>query len=220
MNINKVSKRFKRSIKGQVTYESVERYIIEKGYSVILFDDNTEEIHTLGLKKIASEQIAFTYKDNVNIIFIRRSCMEHQKLHLLLHEIGHIELNHFDYHASNSEEKEYQANRFAQLVMDEKHYKIPNIVFMSLLIASVCCNIFMLAVFFRENKLTSSVNDSFESIEQKTNDTSPPSVHKVYYVTKTGTKYHDENCMYAKNAFPIDVETAQAIYSPCSRCCQ
>lgn len=36
MNINKVVKRFKRNIKGNVTYENVEKYIISKGEALIM----------------------------------------------------------------------------------------------------------------------------------------------------------------------------------------
>ncbi len=223
MNINQAVKRFKRNIKGQVNYENVANYITEKGYTIILFDDNTEEIRIYGLDKIANEHIAFTYKDNVNLIFIRRSCIEYQKLQLLLHEIAHIELNHFDFHASNSDEKEYQANRFAQLAMEEKHISLSTVLLSVILSASLIFNIRLLNT---ENKGKATdeavavsshidsnnninVDDFVENVDNNT---------KVYYVTKTGSKYHTASCGYAQNSYPVDEETAKRFYSPCSRC--
>lgn len=123
MNIEKEVRNFLTKIKGPITYGSVEKYIKGKGYNVIIFDDNTNEIHALGLDEIANKYLAFTYKDNINIIFIHRSCTEYQKLQLLLHEIGHIELKHFDYYTLNSDEKEYQANRFAQIIIQNASNK-------------------------------------------------------------------------------------------------
>lgn len=223
MNINKVVKRFKRSIKGQVSYENVANYITEKGFSIILFDDNTEEIHVYGLSKLASERIAFTYIDNVKLIFIRRSCIEYQKLQLLLHEIAHIELNHFDYHASNSDEKEYQANRFAQMVMDEKRISLSTVLLSVMFVVSLIFNIGFLNTESQdaitdETVMLSSHIDSNDDISVDAFVENIDNEKEVYYVTKTGSKYHTVSCGYAKNSYPVDEETARSFYSPCSRC--
>lgn len=209
MNINKVVKRFKRNIKGNVTYENVEKYIKGKGYTIILFDDNTDEIHTFCLEKTAKEHLAFTYINNVNIIFIRRTCMEYQKLQLLLHEIGHIELNHFNCYAPNSDEKEYQANEFAHLASDKKHFRFVKIFFAVLLVISVASNIYLLIAHVQY-----SASTNIESQRVITAVKEPAE----YYVTKSGQKYHRSSCKYAKTAYPVDEETAKVFYSPCSHC--
>jgi micrococcal nuclease len=60
---------------------------------------------------------------------------------------------------------------------------------------------------------------STEKIAQGEGNKSPPTSDQTVYITKTGSKYHSENCRYlSKSKIPISLKDAVLSYSPCSVC--
>ncbi len=114
------AKRIKRKLRGNISFEKAEQYIQSKGYSVICCNDSTDEVKRFGLVETLQEHPAITYQGDVYMIFINRHYTYERKLRLLLHEIAHIELGHFDNKALSSEEKEQEANSFVYELLDRK----------------------------------------------------------------------------------------------------
>ena len=224
MKIKKAVKQLKRKLKGPVTFQNVAAYLRAKGYTVILFDSETEELRRYNLVNIAKERLSFTYKDEVSFVFVKQDCIEVQKLNLLLHEAGHIELNHFDDLVTTDDEKEYQAELFAHLAVEGARTNALLAVTLALLCVSVCINITAFKLFSETVSYSDAEPESVSrsdavmvSSSLISDDISTQST-KTYYVTKTGKRYHTADCRYAANAYPVNAETAMSYYSPCMHC--
>ena len=214
MKIKKAVKQLKRKLKGPVTFQNVAAYLRAKGYTVILFDSETEELRRYNLVNIAKERLSFTYKDEVSFVFVKQDCIEVQKLNLLLHEAGHIELNHFDDRVTTDDEKEYQAELFAHLAVESGCINTVLAVTLALLCISVFTNVVAFTLFTKTVPHNDAVMVSSYSVTDEVLNQS----NKQYYVTKTGERYHTANCRYAANAYPVNEETAMSYYTPCKHC--
>ena len=209
----KEARRLHKALHGQINFESLTDYIEKQGYSVILFDDANKLIKRYSLEETAKTKSAFTYVDKTSkLIFIRESLHANDKLLQLLHEIGHITLDHLKGNylkVTDASESEYQANHFAHLVLSPKTIpdyirKTGTAILSIVLVISICFNIS-----FITTKQTAA-----QSLHV------PETVNTVHYVriTANGTKYHREDCIYAKNGIYVKLEDAVQLYSPCSSC--
>lgn len=212
MNIKeiiKTAKKFRKKTGGTLTFEKARDYIKAKGYTVILFDDKTDEIYSYGLIEILADKEAYTYLQNVKLIFIRITLDAETKLKRLLHEIGHIELGHLYNEVLTVEAKEYEAETFTYYAMQPPSgslsSKIAIILLSVCLAASVAGNIIQ----HIQNTVQSKITPQTEALQQT--DTN-------YYVTKTGTKYHTQNCRYASTGEAVTEEYAKSHYEPCNVC--
>jgi len=212
--IKKLARKFLRAIGGKVTYERAADYIVSKGYSIILYDETTDELYRFALEELAEQRHAFTYCENVKIIFIRRSIIEYEKLMLLLHEIGHIECNHLYDDVKTPSRKEYEANLFYNFVIAAPASPLRPLLFSALLIASLSINVYL--VITLQN--THATDTAFISTSRSLPYPQEQEEQKVYYVTRTGKKYHTASCPYAISAVPIDAATAEKLYEPCLFC--
>lgn len=120
--VKKAAKTLVRAVKGEVTFEALERYIEGFGYSVIIFTDTHKLLNRYVLEETAKTKSAFTYVDkHTKLIFIRETLHASDKLLLLLHEIGHVVLGHMEgehLRVTDKYETEYEADHFAHLVLD------------------------------------------------------------------------------------------------------
>lgn len=209
--IIKQSRRFTRKVRGKLTFENINKYIKDIGYQLILFDENTSELRNLGLTEVAENRNGFTYCGELKIIFIRKSLDEQEKLHLLIHEIGHIMLGHLETDFLTKQTKEKQAEAFVNfsfLYTYINSIKAKLFIFFVLtfmLIYSIIGSYTMYDITMTRNEKTHAVTIDVSSEE-------------TYYVTPTGKKYHIKDCIYAKNSTPVSVQYAIDNYFPCKVC--
>lgn len=112
-------------------YEKLSEIIQKLGYTLIeynlLFNNELVDdiIQSLNLQNVLKDKQCFTYYNEVvKYIFLRDNLSESDKITLLLHEIGHIYLEHVTSSVIINETKfEREANEFAVLVLQliDKH---------------------------------------------------------------------------------------------------
>lgn len=125
MNVTTSAKEFVEKYNiddGNLDYELLKKIISDLGFIIIDFDpDNTRETErifsSLSLDDYTKQQQCFLFKCNtVKYIFIVRSLTNSEKVPLLLHEIGHIVLNHpIEYNIISLKQSKYntEANDFS-----------------------------------------------------------------------------------------------------------
>ena len=97
--VNKVRRTAKNVLKatnGVVDFVSIEEYIKQHGYIVVLYNTpaGDEVAQRFKVKEKAEQCKAFTLCGLGRIIFIDDNVSAEDKLYLLLHEVGHILLGH------------------------------------------------------------------------------------------------------------------------------
>ena len=223
--IAKIAKKFQRKAGGMPTFETAEKYINKQGYSIIIFDADNEEIKLHNLTEIAKNKDSFVYETELKLIFIRQALDENKKLRLLLHEIGHILLEHLNNKVLTAEEKEREAETFVQYllvpIIIQKQYSLVTIlVLCAALLCSVVYN-FKLHTIYKD--LSQSAVPAFSQLpESDTRTVESEALQEetvqYFYVTRTGKRYHTEHCMYAKNAIQVSEDYATSYYLPCGYC--
>lgn len=196
----KAAKKFIRDLKGDISFNAVKRYLISKGYEVIFY--NTDELGDYLLKEFgvydyALTKMAFTLRKNRRkFVFINDS--NQNKLCSLIHEAAHEVFNHMleDRHTANERIQELEAESFTHYVLNYQKTKV------SLL--SVACIVIAVTLLY------SGIDTAYhKSIPDN-----------AVYVTRSGKKYHRENCMYVagRDCSALTIEQAQKEYEPCKVC--
>lgn len=216
--IQKKVKQFKRKF-GLLdcNYAALEKATEKQGYTIVEFNhiSNNESVRTLvdslGLQEYVSHSKGFTYADkNYRIVFIHEDLNEEEKTKVLAHENGHIYLGHF----SSSQvigkdvQEEYEANEFSHYLQTDsvatkmqngfiKHKKICLVVVAIALVLAIAVAI-------------------FGYIEKE------KQYYGEYYITETGNKYHERDCIFVKdknNTQRLTVEQFESgEYAPCATC--
>lgn len=216
--IQKKVKQFKRKF-GLLdcNYAALEKATEKQGYTIVEFNhiSNNESVRTLvdslGLQEYVSHSKGFTYADkNYRIVFIHEDLNEEEKTKVLAHENGHIYLGHF----SSSQvigkdvQEEYEANEFSHYLQTDsvatkmqngfiKHKKACIVVVAIILVIAIALAI-------------------FGYIEKE------KQYYGEYYITETGNKYHERDCIFVKeknNTQRLTVEQFESgEYEPCATC--
>lgn len=195
-NIEKKSRELRKALNDSVTIASVADYLLSLGYNTVFFNtcDGDELLKAYGLLDIANQHGAFTYCGVVTIVFVDNELSAQSKLHLMLHELGHILLNHLDDKMQYRDkiQLDNEAEAFAFFVLrPPKKAKIIYIV--NLLI------VFTLLVFHSMFVYT----DGDE-----------------VFITSQGNSYHREYCIKIKayDCISIPKYKADKLYTPCRLC--
>lgn len=122
--------KFKMSLKGDVTFVTVEKALNKMGYIVIFFNtpEGDREIERYKLNKKTNLK-SFTYSKGVKIIFINGNLSSEEMLCMLLHEAGHICCGHIGDGKVMTRSKVYmdiEADAFAYKVIKRKQSKFPD----------------------------------------------------------------------------------------------
>ena len=168
-------------------------------------------IDSLKLTEFIENSKGFTYADaNHRIVFIHEDLSEKEKRLVLAHENGHIYLEHFSdlFILGKEIQEEYEANEFLHYLLEnsvsEKFAKIvrrhKKACIAALLAMIVSAGVITAIALYKE--------------EQK--------YYGEYYITDTGNKYHEKDCIFVKekeNVYRLTEEDFNSgKYSSCKTC--
>ena len=200
-----------------IAFENLRSVIEKQGYTIIEYNgivDNanvTVLIEALGLQSPCQRSKGFTYADSkYRLVFVHEALSDAEKLMLLAHEEGHIYCNHSTSAPLLGRDvvEEYEANEFAHYLLHqgvcqrikrmlEKRKKAGISVAVAIVLLMVGC-----IVFYKIHCETTYYGE--------------------YYVTSTGTKYHNKDCGYVKGKGNIERLTIEQYesgeYEPCGVC--
>lgn len=235
--ILKTAKRTIKATNGKIDFITIEKYLDIIGYKIIFFNTlyGDGEIKRYQLETQAKNLKAFTYSNAAQIVFIDNDIHSDDKLYLLLHELGHILLNHIGdgkLHLRNKILSDVEANAFVFEVLNYKRnnkvlYSILSFVLISILSFSIGYNFNHIEPTpYTVTTVTSSAIKADEAVAKTETPIStaetPVAVTELefVYVTKTGSKYHRPSCWYVKNknCISLSVESANLNYEPCKVC--
>ncbi len=198
-------------------YFTLAKVIERLGYTIIYFNsvlNNTDVeiiIQNLKLKDVVPKSRGFTYTDeNYRLVFINENLTEDEKLIVISHELGHIVCGHFDTAPiiGNDVIEENEANEFSHYLLEQSpSCKIRCLIqkYKKLIIYGVSILIILLA----------SIVIILVCAKEE-------SYFGNYYITPTGEKYHEPECVhikYHKNAQRLTKEQFKSgEYGPCGTC--
>lgn len=217
-NIKATAKSFLVEFKvGDVTLDKLKQVIRSQGYTIIEYNhvSNSEEVESvitlLGVGKYIEQTKGFTYADEQRrLVFLHEDLSDEEKLLVLAHEEGHIYCGHISSASVMGKDvvEEYEANEFTHYILNKSipqrigsfvnaHRKVFVGAIVSLLIIAVGLLIFR-----------------YIQKEQ--------SYYGEYYITSTGNKYHEKDCIFVKDKTEIERLTKDQFesgdYEPCGMC--
>ena len=248
MNLNYAKIFIKEYDVKSIDIDTLETIISKLGYNLVVYnslfsynDDVGTLIEIFSIEQRLKTECCFTCKNKFShYIFVRDNLEENELIHLLLHEIGHIYKHHVDNNpAEKSTYYEYEANKFADDVkyyVNQNHikrkalYAVPAFLLSALVLTVATLNLksnnsneFSLPM-QETQSVTETITDepvsdipetSAEEITELEED------DKLYYVAKTGTKYHTKDCYHINldECITITKEEAEKMgYEPCKDC--
>ena len=225
--IRRAAIKFYRSLNGNLTNLAVISTLKKDGYEVIFY--NTPEgdaaLEIYGLYDYSRTVRAFTLRNEMKIVFVDDALSATDKLKALLHEAGHIRLGHIgtgNMHLCDSADMEGEATAFVYEVMSPTLFVPRSLVAVSLLLIVLS---FICGYNFTNENNEVPIAPALSQIQQAVQPTSesapkPYQVTTPVYITRTGSKYHKEECTYTKDKDCAEIDRTQAeiLFSPCSAC--
>ena len=210
MNKAKVKKEIKRFLR-QIDYSvSLTNLQQQTDYIIYFYDDenldNDKVMTSLDEVEYAKTVNSFSLEKNGRkLIFIRKNLDYEERVFLILHEIGHLVMEHHknqNTYFAISFEKEQEANFFAESVYKYDKNKLTkrNILLTGILTSLILAGM----AYFLVNYTTTNKADNMEC-----------------FITATGNRYHI-NCEYLKDNDGITWLTVKEAkdkgYTPCKKC--
>ena len=217
-NIRTKAKAFLNEYKlNEVTLQDLRRIINSQGYTIIEFnhifnDENvTKLIESLGVEEAIDKSRGFTYADRQRrLVFLHEDLSDDEKRLVLAHEEGHIYCEHLSSHPIIGKDvvEEHEANEFTHYILNvcagrkftsiiRNHKKVVSIVAVLLIVFAIGLVV-------------------FNAIKKE------QSYYGEYYLTSTGNKYHEEQCIFVKEKTNIRRMTIDEFesgeYEPCDIC--
>lgn len=204
-------KQFKKEIgSNTVNYENLCKAVEARGYTIVEFNNiyNDEEVQNLIDALEISEMImrtrGLTYVDNnYRLVFVHEDLTEQEKLIVLAHEAGHICLEHLKKTTSIGKDvqEEYETNEFVHFLLKRNRFTKWARVIIVALITLVVIIVGVEAVTLLKGK---------------------PKTYSNYYITTTGDKYHEQECIFIKGKEDVHQMTEEEYengeYKPCGIC--
>lgn len=215
--IRKEARIVRKALRNKLSFSDLKDYIEDNGYPVMFIGspDGDDFIERLGLIKHKAKR-AFTYENGVKIIFIQHDLTEFEKLHCLLHELGHIKLGHIEMSSYEIDDitAETQAETFAFEVLN---YNRRDNAPISVLI--ICAIVFVSMCFAGAAGYYNRISTKEENEIQTQETLYYADAYNVVHITPSGTHYHDKDCRYiGNNAISVDLAEVKDTYFPCSIC--
>lgn len=210
MKIETAANKFYKSINGKIEFEIVEKHLKKLGYEIMFFNTvaGDNELARYGQTEKAKTSKAFTYVGTAKIIFINNMLSVEDKLYVLLHEVGHIELKHLDYERLSAHNRillDIDADAFVYFVLYKKRKPVtPVLLLLFAVITAVC--MFHLTFSTKTNVPINNYTreENFEHV----------------VITSTGDCYHRETCgtISGRPTAYMELSEAQKLLSPCKMC--
>lgn len=217
-NIRAAARSFLNEYKlNEVTLDNLKQIIKSQGYTIVEFnnifneENVTQIIDALGVNEQVEKTKGFTYADSKRrIVFLNEDLSNSEKLLVLAHEEGHIYCNHFSSVPIIGREvvEEHEANEFTHYILNNsigqkigiiiKKRRKPIIISLAIILA-ILIGMVVVGVIQKEQ-----------------------SYYGDYYMTSTGNKYHEEECIFVKDKTNIHRMTIEEFesgeYEPCEIC--
>ncbi len=216
--IKKITNQFiKQHSISVVNYSTLKDVAKRIGYTIIEFNNifNDKDVETviqnLRLSEAVSQSRGFTYvSKDYRLIFINEDLSDDEKTLVLSHELGHIVCEHFTTTPiiGKDVKEEYEANEFSHYLLNQnascnlkltitKHKKT-----VVLVASSIVAILVIIVAGIAINKERSYYGD--------------------FYITNTGDKYHQAECIHVKNNNNIERLTKEQFesgeYESCGTC--
>ncbi len=198
---------------GKITLDNLVYIIEDQGYEIIEFAPSEKNgiLVRLNLESYTQGCKAFTYSgDGVKFVFIREDTSANDKMYALCHELGHIVCGHMKRNGISpvDVEDEREANEFAHYILHPdfitlaiaKYYEKKKMCIITL-VTSICLifSIVLISFIVKQN-----------------------SYYGEFYVTESGSCYHEKECIFVKDKNSIHRLTEKEYYSgdytPCQIC--
>lgn len=162
---------------------------------------------------------AFTYYENSRIVFIDARLHTEDKLYLLLHELGHIHLEHLEGNNLESRNRylmDIEADNFAYSIIYSKN-NMWIYILLSIIILSVSLIVGM--NHFKSNTTSSYTYADQPEVSEQYEQAANTSDMTVY-VTQSGNRFHRAGCYYINNKTTMELPRSSALahYAPCTIC--
>lgn len=199
----------------KVTLDNLVYIIEDQGFEIIEYvvgEDSLANhlIERLGLTNYSRANKAFAYQCGISkFIFISEDMSAIEKLYALAHEIGHLFCGHLkEGNVDFSVEEEYEANEFAHAILHPRMWghivqwirEHKKVVCIGTLILVVAC-VWVIGIVYNERQ---------------------HSYYGEYYITDSGHKYHEVECIFVKDKNNVKRLTKENYYSseyePCQIC--
>ena len=198
---------------GKITLDNLVYIIEDQGYEIVEYSlgEKNNILSSLNLETYSQGCKAFSYNGNgLKFVFIRDDTNANDKTYALSHELGHIVCGHMKESGTSSLDvkEEREANEFAHYILHPdlitlavaKYHENKKLAVIAIIVA-VCLTITIPVVSFL--------------VKQS-------SYYGEYYVTETGSCYHEENCIFVKNKKSVRRLTERDYYAskydPCQVC--
>lgn len=201
----------------EITLEGLKRVITGQGYTIVefnhIFNDEavTALIEALDLDEMVAKAKGFTYADRQRrLVFLHEDLSEKEKLLVLAHEEGHIYCDHFSSVPVIGRDvvEEHEANEFTHYILNRGisgriggFIKARKKLFCMIAIVIAVAAMGLLAL-----KATQKER----------------SYYGEYYLTSSGNKYHEKDCIFVKNKTNVHRMTVDEYesgeYEPCGIC--
>lgn len=217
-NIKKTVASYKKKYKlTEITEKSICDTLEKQGYTIVYFNaivnnDNVAQIiSNLKLDDFIVNHKGFTYtNDKYRLVFVNEDLSDEERLMVLAHEEGHVFCEHTSCQPIIGQDvkQEHEANEFAHYLLHpnnsektkswiKKHKKF--------VISSCVCVLLIV------------IGLTIFSVVRK-----EQSYYGNYYITTTGNKYHEKDCIFVKNKDNVRRLTKEEFesgdYEPCKTC--
>ena len=200
-----------------ITYPALKEAVEKQGYTVVEFNHIYNEeavaclIDALNISDAVLRSRGFTYADcNHRVVFIHEDLSDDEKLMVLAHEEGHIYCRHMNTSPiiGQDVQDEYEANEFAHYLLNPSHPGRVKCILRRHKKA-VLISIIGLALI-----TVAAVALCYTSKRQ--------SYYGEYYITESGNKYHEKDCIFVKDKTNVHRMTEEEFesgeYEPCRIC--
>ena len=191
----------------------IRQHLERQGFELISMKSDLGQSLQEMLKLDFTGEKALVYvSDKIKYVFYNPDLNEEDLEYVLLHECGHIHLNH----KTNSMRNEAAAWNFAHTVKNI-HKKITKAFALMIVSALLTLSANYLLFNYVYNPSADIKASSKETLPTHTNPA--PKQEKVY-ITANGTKYHIKDCIFIRDKKTISCNKNEAaeLFLPCSSC--
>lgn len=201
----------------ELNYGTLKSAIESQGYTLVEYnhifndEDVSKLIEALKLSDNIVRSRGFTYADqNYRIVFVHEDLSDAEKMVVLSHEAGHIYLGHMSSTPviGRDVQEEHEANEFSHFLMNQGKLDKANLWVRRHKTATILI-VAILALLVTAGIVLSKIHTE-------------KSYYGEYYITESGNKYHEKDCIFVKdktNTHRMTIEEFESgEYKPCGIC--